>query len=74
MKYRIIEKKYSDGSSTFYPQYKGWFFWHYFSYLMYEAIINVCCPTMEEAEKEIANHRERHNQPVQVARNIYEVQ
>ena len=32
MKHRIEESKYINGVQRFYPQYKGWFFWHNYYY------------------------------------------
>lgn len=75
MKYRIIEKRYSNGSSRFYPQARRWMFWHNFTRCMgIDTWADVYCDSMEDAVRVIGDAKRNDVPAVEVARIIYQEQ
>lgn len=75
MKYRVIEKKYSDGTIRFCPQWKGWIFWHHFFLdYGYQIYVKLDAPTYEEALQVIERDKKREARALQVAKTIHPVQ
>lgn len=64
MKYRVVEKIYEDGKSEFYPQRKGFIFWHFFREWDWEDYDKVMCRSLDDAhrliDEDIDNRKSNH--------------